>query len=170
MSGHYQIYADCSTRVMHLNVEAEEDINWTELCWKTWTIDKLRTRCVADDFGYVMPGQRQKRVSERHWWFPSTTWRQVMRNTLNSSGDSTLTMVPLCRGLSGTKITLGRRWKSRGQVGKLWTLQEVLYTTSNYLMTHPWVIYYDSKDDTAHATNSPLIVMSHKDSSLMTNW
>ena len=21
--------------------------------------------CVADDFGYVMPGQRQKRVSER---------------------------------------------------------------------------------------------------------
>ena len=46
MSGHYQIYADCSTRVMHLNVEAEEDINWTELCWKTWTVDKLHTRWV----------------------------------------------------------------------------------------------------------------------------
>ena len=39
-----------------------------------------------------------------------------MRNALNNSGDGTLTMVPLCRGLSGTKITLGRRWKSRGQV------------------------------------------------------
>ena len=46
MSGHYQIYADRSTRVAHLNVEAEEDINWTELCWKTWTVDKLRTRWV----------------------------------------------------------------------------------------------------------------------------
>ena len=49
---------------------------------------------------------------------PSTTRRQVTRNALNNSGDSTPTMVPLYRGLSGTKITLGRRWKSRGQVGQ----------------------------------------------------
>ena len=41
-----------------------------------------------------------------------------MRNALNSSGDSALTMVPLYRGLSGTKITLGGQWKSRGQVGQ----------------------------------------------------
>ena len=40
-----------------------------------------------------------------------------MRNTSNNSGDGTLTMVPLCRGLSGTRITLGKWWKSRGQVG-----------------------------------------------------
>ena len=91
--------------------------------------------------------------------------RQVTCNTLNNSGDGTLTMVPLCRGLSGTKITLGKRWKSRGQVGKLWTLQEGLYTTCIYLMTHPQVIYYDSEGDAACAINSLLIVMSHKDSS-----
>ena len=59
-----------------------------------------------------------------------------MCNALNNSGDGALTMVPLCRGLSGTRITLGRQWKSRGQVSKLWTLQEVLYTTCIYLMTH----------------------------------
>ena len=47
---------------------------------------------------------------------PSTTWRQVMCNTSNNSGDGALTMVPLCRGLSGTRFTLGRWWKSRGQV------------------------------------------------------
>ena len=44
MSRHSRIYADRSTRVAHLNVDAEEDINWTGLCWKTWTVDKLRTR------------------------------------------------------------------------------------------------------------------------------
>ena len=44
MSRHSRIYADRSTRVAHLNVNAEEDINWTRLCWKTWTVDKLRTR------------------------------------------------------------------------------------------------------------------------------
>ena len=47
---------------------------------------------------------------------PSTTRRQVTRNVLNNSGDGALTMVPLCRGLSGTEFTLGGRWKSRGQV------------------------------------------------------
>ena len=39
-----------------------------------------------------------------------------MRKASNNSGDGTLTMVPLCRGLSGTRFTLGRQWKSRGQV------------------------------------------------------
>ena len=39
-----------------------------------------------------------------------------MCNASKNNGDSTLTIVPLCRGLSGTKITLGKRWKSRGQV------------------------------------------------------
>ena len=39
-----------------------------------------------------------------------------MRNASNNSGDGALTMVPLCRGLSGTEFTLGRQWKSRGQV------------------------------------------------------
>ena len=73
---------------------------------------------VADDFGYNMPGQRQKKVSERCWWFPSTTWRQVTCNVLNNSGDGALTMVPLYRGLSGTEFTLGGQWKSRGQVGQ----------------------------------------------------
>ena len=47
---------------------------------------------------------------------PSTTWRQVTRNASNNNGDGALTIVPLCRGLSGTEFTLGRRWKSRGQV------------------------------------------------------
>ena len=67
-------------------------------------------------------------------------WRQATRNALNNSGDGAPTMVPLCRGLSGTKFTLGGQWKSRGQVGKLWTLQEGLYTTCIYPMTHPSVI------------------------------
>ena len=74
--------------------------------------------CVADDFGYCMPGQRQKRVSWMSLIVPSTTWRQVTRNALNNSGDGALTVVPLCRGLSGTEFTLGGRWKSRGQVGQ----------------------------------------------------
>ena len=65
-----------------------------------------------------MPGQSQKKVSERRWYLPSTTRRQVTRNASNNSGDGALTMVPLCRGLSGTRFTLGRRWKSRGQVGQ----------------------------------------------------
>ena len=91
-----------------------------------------------------------------------------MHNALNNSGDGTLTVVPLCRGLSGTEFTLGRQWKSRGQVGKLWTLQEGLYTTCIYLMTCPRVIYHDSEGDAACAINSRLIVMSHKDSSPMT--
>ena len=134
----------------------------------TYTHKGLDLPDVADDFGYDMPGQRQKKVSERRWGVPSTTWRQVMCNTSNSSGDGTLTMVPLCRGLSGTKITLGKWWKSRGQVGKLWTLQEGLYTTCTYSMTHPGVIYHDSEGDVACAIISLLIVMSHKDSSLMT--
>ena len=38
-----------------------------------------------------------------------------------------------------------------------------------YCMTHPPVIYYDSEGDAACAIISTLIVMSHKDSSLMTN-
>ena len=100
--------------------------NETTSCWEVETLGwtKSGTTCpdcvrvVADDFGYVMPGQRQRKVSERRWWVPSTMWRQVTRNALNNSGDGALTMVPLCRGLSGTKITLGRRWKSRGQVGQ----------------------------------------------------
>ena len=49
---------------------------------------------------------------------PSTTRGQVTRNALNNSGEGALTMVPLCRGLSGTEFTLGGRWKSRGQVGQ----------------------------------------------------
>ena len=117
-----------------------------------------------------MPGQRQKKVSERRWWVPSTMRRQVTRNTSNNDGDSTLTIVPLCRELSGTKITPGKWWKSRGQVGKLWTLQEILYTACIYFMTHPWVIWYDSEGDAACAIISTLIVMSHKDSSQMTKW
>ena len=59
---------------------------------------------------------KAKEVSERCWWFPSTMWRQVMCNTSNNDGDSALTIVPLCRGLSSTKITPGKWWKSRGQV------------------------------------------------------
>ena len=39
-----------------------------------------------------------------------------MCNALNNSGDGALTIVPLYRGLSGTEFTLGRQWKSRGQV------------------------------------------------------
>ena len=99
---------------------------------------------------------------------PSTTWRQVTRNASNNSGDGTLTMVPLCRELSVTEFTLGRRWKSRGQVEQLWTLQEALYTTCIYWMTHTRVIYHDSEGDVACAIISLLIVMSHEDSSLMT--
>ena len=53
-------------------------------------------------------------------------------------------------------------------MSKRWTLQEGLYTTCIYLMTHPRVIYYDSEGDAACAINSLLIVMSHKDSSQMT--
>ena len=49
-----------------------------------------------------MPGQRQKKVSERLWYLPSTMRRQVTRNALDNSGDGALTMVPLCRELSGT--------------------------------------------------------------------
>ena len=60
---------------------------------------------------------------------PSTTRRQVMHNTLNSSGDGALTMVPLCRGLSGTEFTLGGWWKSRGQV------EQTMDVTG-------WFIYY----------------------------
>ena len=45
---------------------------------------------------------KAKKVSERHWYLPSTTRRQVTRNALNNSGDGALTMVPLCRELSGT--------------------------------------------------------------------
>ena len=63
-----------------------------------------------------------------------------MCNALNNSGDGALTMVPLYRGLSGIKITLGGRWESRGQVVQLWMLQEGLYTTCIYPMTHPGVI------------------------------
>ena len=99
---------------------------------------------------------------------PSTTQRQITPNVSNNSGEGALTMVPSCRGLSGTEFTLGRQWKSRGQVGKLWTLQEVLYTTCIYWMTHAEVMYHDSEGDTACAIISTLIVMSHKDSSLMT--
>ena len=39
-----QIYANCSTRVAHLNVETEEDVNWNGICWKTWSAEKLRKR------------------------------------------------------------------------------------------------------------------------------
>ena len=53
-------------------------------------------------------------------------------------------------------------------MGKLWTLQEDLYTMCIYLMTHPRVISYDSEDDAACAIISTLIVMSDKDSSQMT--
>ena len=53
-------------------------------------------------------------------------------------------------------------------MGKLWTLQEDLYTTCIYLMTQPRVTKYDSEGDAACAIISTLIVMSHKDSSLMT--
>ena len=45
-------------------------------------------------------------------------WRQVTHNALNNSGDGALTVVPLCRELSGTVFTLGGQWKSRGQVGQ----------------------------------------------------
>ena len=69
----------------------------------------LATRCLDK-------GKRE--LVEHHWYFPSTTWRQVTRNTSNNDGDSALTIVPLCRGLSGTKITPGKWWKSRGQVGQ----------------------------------------------------
>ena len=41
-----------------------------------------------------------------------------MCNASNNSGEGALTIVLLCRGLSGTEVTLGRRWKSRGQVGQ----------------------------------------------------
>ena len=95
-----------------------------------------RTLDVADDFGYDMPGQRQKKVSERCWGFPSTTQRQVMRNTSNNSGDGTLTMVPICRGLSGTKITLGKWWKSRGQV------EQTMDVTGGFI--YYWYLTHDS--------------------------
>ena len=91
-----------------------------------------------------------------------------MHNTLNNSGDGALTMVPLYRGLSGTEFTLGGRWKSRGQVGQTMDVTGSLYTTWMYTMTHPRVIRYESEGDAACAIISTLIVMSHKDSSLMT--
>ena len=89
-----------------------------------WSLCESVVRCDLGEAGCSgwlwlrMPGQRQKKVSERHWWIPSTTQRQVTRNTSNNDGDSALTIVPLCRGLSGTKITPGKWWKSRGQVGQ----------------------------------------------------
>ena len=58
-------------------------------------------KAVADDFGYVCL-DKGKRVSERRWYLPSTTRRQVTRNALNNSGEGTLTIVPLYRELSGT--------------------------------------------------------------------
>ena len=45
---------------------------------------------------------KAKKISERRWYLPSTMRRQVTRNALDNSGDGALTMVPLCRELSGT--------------------------------------------------------------------
>ena len=67
---------------------------------------------------------------------PSTTQRQVTCNTSNSSGDGALTMVPLCRGLSSTKITLGKWWKSRGQVG------QTMDVTGGFI--YYWYLLHDS--------------------------
>ena len=59
---------------------------------------------VADDFGYVIPGQKGKReLVNVVDGLPSTTWRQVMCNTSNNNGDGALTIVPLCRELSGSR-------------------------------------------------------------------
>ena len=64
--------------------------------------------------------------------------RQVTRNALDNSGDGALTMVPLCRELSGTGDHTRKTMEvKRTSWGKLWTLQGVLYTTCIYLMTHP---------------------------------
>ena len=63
---------------------------------------------VVDDFGYVIPGKGKERLVNIVDNLPSTMQRQVMCNTSNNSGNGALTMVPLCRGLSGTKFTLGR--------------------------------------------------------------
>ena len=68
-----------------------------------WTLKpQLPAQCCSGWLRLRMPGQRQKKVSERCWYLPSTTRRQVTRNALDNSGDGALTMVPLCRELSGT--------------------------------------------------------------------
>lgn len=45
--GHSQIYSDHSTRVAHLDLDMEEDINWDELSrtgWNGWSAEKLQVR------------------------------------------------------------------------------------------------------------------------------
>ena len=124
--------------------------------WSTWIIEDIEDRC-----GEALGSEQERiecrstqdmcsrwlqlreawtkaseKVSECHWWFPSTTQRQVMRNALNNSGDGTLTMVPLYRGLSGTKIALGGQWKSRGQVG------QTMDVTGGFI--YYWYLLHDS--------------------------
>ena len=102
-----------------------------------------------------MPGQRQKKVSECCWRVPSTTRRQVTRNTSNNDGDSALTIVPLCRGLSGTKITPGKWWKSRGQVGQTMDVYRRSYIL---LVSTPWLIP-ESSNMTQRVTRPVLLLV-----------
>lgn len=44
MVRHSQIYTDWLTRVVLLNVNVEEDVNWAKLCWKMWIADQLWKR------------------------------------------------------------------------------------------------------------------------------
>ena len=39
-----QIYANHSTRVVLLNIDMEEEVNWDGICWKMWSADKLWKR------------------------------------------------------------------------------------------------------------------------------
>ena len=102
-----------------------------------------------------MPGRRQKKVSERRWYLPSTTRRQVTRNVLDNSGDGALTMVPLCRELSGT----GDHTRKTMEVKRTSWANYGCYRRSYILLVStPWLIP-ESSNMTQRVTRPVLLLV-----------
>ena len=102
---------------------------------------RLPRGLVADDFGYEMPGQRQKRVSlnvvesfQAQRGDKSHATLQTMMETAHSL------LFPCAGDWAALRSHQGSDGSQEDKLSKLWTLQEGLYTTCTYVMTHPRVI------------------------------
>ena len=99
---------------------------------------------VADDFGYVCLDKGKRRLVNVVEGFQaqrgdkSRATLQTMMETAHSL------LFPYAGDWAALRSHQGSDGSQEDKLGKLWTLQEGLYTTCIYWMTHPRVIYYDS--------------------------